>query len=52
MLPRKNLARKGLSAGLQTLTGKTWVGPASFPSLPYINFGKIVLQSGKFQILF
>ena len=29
-----------------------WVGPASFPSLSYINFGKIVLQSGKFQILF
>ena len=40
-----------ISAGLQTLTGKTWVGPASFPSLPYI-LGKIVLWSGKFQILF
>ena len=31
------------SAEPWTLTGKTWVGPASFPSLPYINFGKIVL---------
>ena len=29
-----------------------WVGPASFPSLSYINFGKIVLRSGKFQTLF
>ena len=28
------------------------VRQASFPSLPYINFGKIVLQSSKFQILF
>ena len=41
-----------ISAGPQTLTGKTGVGPAGFPSLPYINFGKIVLRSGKFQILF
>ena len=61
MFSLKNLARKGLtlqrtvfkiSAGLQTLTSKIWVGPTSFPSLSYINFGKIVLQSGKFQILF
>ena len=28
------------------------VGPTGFPSLPYINFGKIVLRSGKFPILF
>ena len=35
-----------------TLTGKNGVSPASFPSLPYINFGKIVLRSGKLQILF
>ena len=41
-----------ISAGPRTLTGKIWVGPASFPSLSYINFGKIVLRSGKFQILF
>ena len=41
-----------ISAGLRTLTGKIWVGPASFSSLSYINFGKIVLLSGKFQILF
>ena len=41
-----------ISAGPRTLTGKIWVGPASFPFLPYINFGKIVLRSGKFQILF
>ena len=41
-----------ISAGPQTLTVKIWVGPASFPSLSYINFGKIVLRSGKFQILF
>ena len=34
------------------LTGKTWVNPASFPSLPYINLCKIVLWSSKFQILF
>ena len=38
--------------GLQTLTGKIWVGPTSFPSLSYINFGKIVVRSEKFQILF
>ena len=38
--------------GQQTLTGKIWVGLVSFPSLSYINFGKIVLQSSKFQILF
>ena len=41
-----------VSAGPWTLTGKIWVRPASFPSLPYMNFGKIVLWSGKFQILF
>ena len=35
-----------------TLAGKIWVSLASFPSLSYINFGKIVLQSSKFQILF
>ena len=36
----------------QTLTGKIWVGLARFPSLSYMDFGKIVLRSGKFQILF
>ena len=41
-----------ISAGPRTLTGKIWVGLASFPSLSYINIGKIVLRSGKFQILF
>ena len=41
-----------ISARPWTLTSKTGVGPAGFPSLPYINFGKIVLRSGKFQILF
>ena len=41
-----------ISARPRTLTGKIWVGPASFPSLSYINFDKIVLRSGKFQILF
>ena len=41
-----------ISAGPRTLTGKIWVGPASFPSLSYIHFCKIVLRSGKFQILF
>ena len=41
-----------ISAGPQTLTGKNGFGPAGFPSLPYIKFGKIVLQSGKFQVLF
>ena len=41
-----------ISARPRTLTGKTGVSPTGFPSLPYINFGKIVLQSGKFQILF
>ena len=41
-----------LSAGPGTLTSKIWVGPASFPSLSKKNFGKIMLQSGKFQILF
>ena len=41
-----------ISARPQTLTGKIWVGPASFPSLLYINFGKIALWSGKFEILF
>ena len=41
-----------ISAGPRTLASKTWVGPASFHSLPYINFVKIVLQSGKFQFLF
>ena len=40
------------SAGPRTLPSKIWVSPASFPSLSYINFGKIVLQSCKFQILF
>ena len=29
-----------ISAGPQTLTGKIWVGPASFPSLSYINIYK------------
>ena len=37
-----------ISAGPRTLTGKICVGPASFPSLSYINFAKIVLRSGKF----
>ena len=41
-----------ISAGPRTLTGKICVGPASFSSLSYINFPKIVLWSGKFQILF
>ena len=41
-----------ISAGPWTLTGKIWVGPASFPSVSYMNFGKIVLRSAKFQILF
>ena len=41
-----------ISAGPRTLTSKIWIGLASFPSLSYINFGKIVLRSGKFQILF
>ena len=41
-----------ISAGPRTLTDKICVGPASFPSLSYINFAKIVLRSGKFQILF
>ena len=41
-----------ISAGPRTLTGKIWVGPTSFPSLSYINLGKIVLWSRKFQILF
>ena len=41
-----------ISAGPQTLTGKIWVGLASFPSLSCINFGKIMLWSGNFQILF
>ena len=41
-----------ISAGPQTLTGKIWVGTASFPSLSYVNFGKIVLRSAKFQISF
>ena len=40
-----------ISAGLWTLTGKIWLGPATFPSLSY-NFGKIMLRSSKFQILF
>ena len=31
---------------------KIWVGPESFSSSSYINFGKIVLRSDKFQILF
>ena len=39
------------SARLRTLTSKIWVCPASFPSLSYTNFGKIVLWSSKFQIL-
>ena len=29
-----------ISAGPRTLTGKIWVGPASFPSLSYINIYK------------
>ena len=43
-----------ISDGPRTLTGKIWVGPASFPSLRYmyINFGKIMLRSGMFHILF
>ena len=41
-----------INAGLRPLTGKIWVVPASFPSLSYINFGKIVLRSSKFQIIF
>ena len=41
-----------ISAWSWTLTGKTWVGPTSFPSLPYINFIKFLLWSGKYQILF
>ena len=41
-----------ISAEPLTLTGKIWVGPASFPSLSHTNFGKIVLRSSKFQILF
>ena len=36
----------------QTLTGKIWVGPTSFLSLSYINFGTIVFWSGKFHTLF
>ena len=39
-----------ISAGPWTLTGKTGVVPAGFPSLPYTNFGKIVLRSGKFHL--
>ena len=35
-----------------TLTGKIWVSLASFPSLSYINFGKIVLRSGNFRSYF
>ena len=41
-----------ISVGQLTLTGKIWICPTSFPSLSYINFGKIVLRSGEFQILF
>ena len=41
-----------MSAGPWTLTGKTVVGPAGFPSLPCLNFDKILLLSSKFQILF
>ena len=43
-----------ISATPQTVTSKTGVGPASFPSFKYRykNFGKIVIQSGEFQILF
>ena len=41
-----------ITTGPRTLTGKIWVGPASSTSLSYINFGKIVFQSGKFKILF
>ena len=41
-----------ISARPRTLTGKTEVGPAGFHSLPYVIFGKIVFQSGKFHILF
>ena len=41
-----------ISVWPQTLMGKIWVSPASFPFLSYINFGKIVLRSSKFQILF
>ena len=49
--PQMALTVFKISAGPRTLTGKIWVGPASSP-LSYINFGKIVLRSGKFQILF
>ena len=41
-----------ISARPRTLTGKTGFSPASFASLPCINFGKVMLQSSKFQILF
>ena len=33
-----------ISAGPRTLTVKIWVGLASFPSLSYTNFGKIMLR--------
>ena len=31
---------------------RPWSAKFGFPSLSYINFGKIVLRSGKFQLLF
>ena len=41
-----------ISARPRNRDSKILVGLASFPSLSYINFGKIVHRSGKFQILF
>ena len=54
ILPSKHhhIAVFKISVGQWTLTGKIWVNLASFPSLSYVNFGKIVLQSSKFHILF
>ena len=52
MAPKLNTAVFKISARPWTLTSKIRVGLASFPSLSYINFGKIVLWSGKFETLF
>ena len=53
---RAKILRRGINwiSSLQNicLTGKIWVGLASFSSLSYINFGKFVLRSGNFQTLF
>ena len=38
--------------GPQTLTGKIWVGPASSPSLSYINFGKLCFGPSSFRSYF